>query len=79
MDCDASLILLAENKTGLLFSKLKPLEVDPVALDEDVAKKLFAVRQGKILFKSDIKISFDFSFNLVSYNWLTNILFVNVV
>jgi hypothetical protein len=42
-----SLIPLAEGKTGLLFSNLKPLDIDPVALDEEVGKKLLAVRQGK--------------------------------
>jgi hypothetical protein len=43
------LIPLTEDKTGLLFSNLKPLEVDPVALDDEVGKKLLAVRQGKII------------------------------
>jgi hypothetical protein len=42
------LIPVAEDKTGLLFSNLKPLDVDPVALDDEVGKKLLAVRQGKI-------------------------------
>jgi hypothetical protein len=46
------LIPLTEDKTGLLFSNLKPLEVDPVALDEEVGKKLLAVRQGKIMLNS---------------------------
>jgi hypothetical protein len=41
------LIPVAEDKSGLLFSNLKPLDLDPVALDDEVGKKLLAVRQGK--------------------------------
>ena len=39
--------ILAEEQTGQLFSNLQPLEVDPVALDEDIGKKLLAVREGE--------------------------------
>ena len=40
----------SEGSTGGLYSNLKPLDIDNIALDAELAKKMWAVRWQKLLY-----------------------------